>query len=312
VNGRACFGLLVDFRLWWRRRAACLASVLALAPACAWHAQPPSPLTALSVSVADLELHLRDDPYRSFAHLLPDGRNVFEVTRWKLERLQRARSADPAQWEDADFVIEFARARTLERLHLYSAAAEAYRRVATSSSPLATAASAGAAVMDRFAAQSGALARGEPEAQLSEIDARIAGWAERAEQESDPGYAALAREEAESWETMRVAFFARERGNDAALEACDRLIRRHRASKLYPRHLLRLGDLHVQAGRDALARARAELAPLAESAYEQHFEAALSAYELASEARSALLRREAQSRLQSLLAFHDGVRSGVY
>jgi hypothetical protein len=280
--------------------------------ACSWHAQAPAPLTALAVNVADLELHLRDDSYRSFAHLLPDGRNVFEVTRWKLERLQRQRPSSPSEWVADDIVVEFARARTLERLHLYREAAEAYHRVSGTSSRLAAAAEKGAAVMDRFAAAARPLEAVTPEERLAEIDARISGWTALAQQEADSGYASLSREEAESWEILRVEFFSRERSSDEAIAACDRLISQHRSSKLYPRHLLKLGDLHAESARREVIRARAERTPLAESTYEAHLEAALSAYELASEARNTVLRREAQSRLQSLLSYHDGVRSDVY
>jgi hypothetical protein len=281
--------------------------------ACSWHSRESAPLGMLAVSVADLELHLRDDSYRSFAHLLPDGQNVFEVTRWKIERLQRQRPADPTRWVGDDAVLEFARARTLERLHFYSEAAAAYRRVAGSRSRLAPAAERAAAVMDRFTAESRPLEPELPaEQQLAAIEERLARWNELAQAEVDSGYAALAREETESWEILRVEFFARERSSEEAIEACNRLIEHHRQSKLYPRHVLRLGDLHAEAARREVLHARAVRAPLDETGYDKHLEAALSAYELASEARNTALRREAQSRIQSLLSYHDGVRSDVY
>jgi hypothetical protein len=284
-----------------------------LLAACAGHSAERSPLSALSVNVADLQLHLRDDSYRSFAHLMPDGRNVFEVTRWKLERVQRERPSDPAQWIADDAVIEFARARTLERLRLYSEAAEAYRRVESTPSSLASAAREAAPVMARFAAAARPLPPElAPDQELQEIEARIAQWSELAEQETDSGYESLGREEAESWEILRVEHFARQGTSAEAIEACNRLIHRHRQSKLYPRHLLRLGDLHAEAARHEVLNARAARAPLSETSYDRHLEAALSAYEVASEARNTALRREAQGRIQSVLSYHDGVRSHAY
>ena len=281
--------------------------------ACAGHSGERSPLATLSVNVADLQLHLRDDSYRSFAHLTPDGRNVFEVTRWKLERVQRERPSDPTQWIADDAVIEFARARTLERLRLYREAADAYLRVQATSSSLAPVAKESAPVMERFAAAARPLPQGlAPEQELAEIEARIAHWSELADRETDSGYESLGREEAESWEILRVEFFARERSSAEAIEACNRLIQRHRQSKLYPRHLLRLGDLHAEAARHEVLTARAARAPLSETRYDRHLEAALSAYEVASEARNIALRREAQGRIQSVLSYHDGVRSHAY
>ena len=277
------------------------------------HAPVSPPLTGLSVSVADLQLHLRDDSYRSFNHLEEDGRNVFEVTRWKLERLQRERAVDPGHWGLEDFVVEFARARTLERLHLYRSAAEAYERVAASATHMAEVARASAGVMRRFASLTGPLPPGEEdEATLSQIDARINLWQHTAEVEADPGHASLAREEAESWEILRVSFLDRVHGREEAIRGCERLIQRHRGSKLYPRHLIQLGDLHARRAREIVVWARAQQDPLADTAFEEHFEAALAAYELASEARTPVFRREAQSQIQVILSYHDGVVDGVY
>lgn len=304
----------------WERSRRCLRAARQVAPllcvallaACSWTSAEDPFETALSASVADLELHLRDDSYRSFGHLTPDGRNVFEVTRWRLERLQRRRALEPERWSPDDVVLEFARARTLERLHLYRDAADAYARVAERESRLAVPAAVALRSMERFAAQVRPLEGATAEDELSAIDARIAEWSELAQQESDPGYASLAREEAEGWEMRRVELFAGRRSTDEAIDACVELLKHHSDSKLYADHLLRLAGLHAESARQEVIRARTEHIPLGESRYEKHFQEALSAYELASETRHALLRREAQSRLQSLLLFHDEVLSSVY
>ena len=293
------------------RSSLCSICAIALA-ACASHPQDTSPLALLAIRIADLELHLRDDPYRSFAHVLPDGRNVFEVSLWQLERAQRARPSDPLQWQADDAILEFARSRTLERLHRYGEAAEGYRRVASTPWRLAPAAERAARVMDRFAQEEGACGESSPQDPLAELERRIEAWTALAQSEPDPIYSALAREEAESWEVSRVELLAREQGAAAAIEGCRRLLERHGQSKLHPRHLLRLGDLHTALAQRAVARAREERVPLAKTDYSQQLEAALSAYELGSEARSPALRGEAQGRIQSLLSYHDGVRSHVY
>lgn len=298
-------------RDWHVARQVILLSV-GLFASCSWNAQEDPFATALSVSVADLELHLRDDSYRSFGHVTQDGRNVFEVTRWRLERLQRQRAIPPERWSADDIVLEFARARTLERLHLYRDAADAYMRVSERRSRLAVPAALALRSAERFAAHVRPLQGRTPEEELAAIEARIAEWTELAQTESDPGYASLAREEVEGWEMRRVELFAGRRSRAEAIAACVDLLKHHSESKLYPQHLVRLAGLHAESAREEVIRARTEHIPLGESAYEKHFQEALSAYELASETRNALLRREAQSRLQSLLLFHDEVLSSVY
>src|SRR5262245_35106439 len=117
--------------------------VSVLAASCA-HAPPDPPLLGLSVSIADLQLHLRDDPYRSFNQVDGDGNNVFAVARWKIELLQRERGLLQDAWQLEDYVLELAHARTLERLHLYRQACDAYDRVAQGPAPMAAVANSSA------------------------------------------------------------------------------------------------------------------------------------------------------------------------
>jgi hypothetical protein len=293
---------------------AALGALSLLLSACSWQEPEPLAFASLSVGAADLELHLRDDPYRSFAHLMPDGRNVFETLRWQIERLQRRRPVELAQWRPEDFVLELAHARTLERLHVYGGAAQAYRRVESAGDPeLSPSSALAAAVMERFAAaQTHAASTSSPDEELADIERHIEDWSALAQSEPDAMESALASEEAESWEILRVLFFTQRRSRAEAIEACERLTQRHARSKLHPQHLMRLGDLHADAAHDAVSIARASRADIEDTEYTQHFEAALSAYEVAAESRNTVLRREAQSRLQALLSFHDGVRSGVH
>lgn len=295
-----------------RVRVALLPLVSVLATACA-HGQSDPPLLGLSVSISDLQLHLRDDPYRSFNQLDGDGNNVFAVARWKIERFQRERAVLPDGWQLEDYVLELAHARTLERLHRYREAIEAYDRVAQGPAPMAAPARSSAETLQGFAALARPLpADASPDQTLAEIDARVAAWAAAAEQMTDPGYASLAREEVEGWETLRVHFLARKRGMREAIEACEQLIQHHSGSKLHPRHLIELGDLHAEVARDTVLWARAQQEPLEGTEFESHFESALAAYELASEAPLPVFREEAQSRIQAMLSYHDGVMNGVY
>jgi tetratricopeptide (TPR) repeat protein len=268
----------------------------------------------LTLIVAALRVHLREDTYRYGHARTPDGRDIFEVSLWKLERLQRLRSKPETELAAGetyvDLVIEFGRARALERLRRYRAAGASYEQVAASGSMLAAQAWEGARVMRDFAeaaGSGGAPVAGEA-AERELIDARIARWQTLVAEHRGTTYESLAREEAEAWEQLRVDWFERHASFDKALAACQRLIERNADSKLDPSHLIRLGDLYASAARRQPSRAR--LGADRPEQYEQLIDRAFAAYELAGDGgRIVGQRREANARIQALLAYHQGVVS---
>lgn len=253
--------------------------------------------------VSELEMHLREDAYRYDRATTSDGRDVVSVALWKLERLQRLRAVSPPEWQNADLVLEFARARALTRLRHFDAALDAFERVAASGSILATPAFDAARTVQRFAAAS---AHADAALDVADIRARAMRWRALAAEHAGTGYESLALEEAEAWETLLVDQLERTQGAERALASCLRLIELNHASKLYSRHLIRLGDLYTDLARGSHARSRtsksADLGP-----YEQLVDRALAAYELASEDRRPGLRGEAKARIEALLAAHRGV-----
>jgi len=268
---------------------------------------------ALTLSVAELQMHLRTDTYRTFDNLQSDGRDVFDVALWRLDRLVELRGAQYPQWQDSDVVIEYARARALERLRRYDEAVVAYRRVSELGGLLAKPAAEQLEVIERFAAQ---LHEIDPtleplQGDLAQIEASTEQWLQLAREVHSLPHASLALQEAEGWEQARVDYFAGRGEGDDAIAACQRLIERHRDSKLYPRHLIRLGDLYAERARRGESTARVQRAAFDVRKYEKDLEQALSAYELASETRKPRLRREAETRIAALLAYHEGVRSDV-
>jgi tetratricopeptide (TPR) repeat protein len=264
---------------------------------------------SLTAVVAELKLHMRDDTYRFDRALSADGRNVYAVSLWKLDRLaaQRARSEDT--WENADYVIEFARGKALERLRRYSDALAAYRRVERSGSVLGDAASERARIAESFA--QAAAAPSEPFAtpadELRFIEGRVERWRELALEHEGLPQESLAREEAESWEVMRVDWFARGGQPDAAVAACRTLIESHRDSKLFANHLLRLGDLYADAAQREQLNARTRMSSFDAERYDALLDQAFSAYELAGEDHKSALRHEARTRIEALLAYHERV-----
>ncbi|MGH2900205.1 MAG: hypothetical protein ACRDMZ_16140, partial [Solirubrobacteraceae bacterium] len=178
---------------------------------------------------------MRDDTYRFDRAVAKDGSNVYAVALWKLDRLAAHRARGDAEWQNADYVIEFARGKAFERLRRYDDALVAYRRVAASGSVLGDAAAERAHTAETFA-----LASAPPEQpfanageELVFIESRIDLWQRIALEVRDTPQESLAREEAESWQVMRVDSFARSDRLDDATRACRALIESNRESKLY-------------------------------------------------------------------------------
>jgi polyhydroxyalkanoate synthesis regulator phasin len=256
--------------------------------------------------VAELRMHLRDDTYRQPRPLTGDGRDLFEAILWKLDRLQRERGLEPEGWQNVDYVIELARARVLEKMRRYAEAQAAYARVAERSSALQQAATEGRDGIARLAAI--AAASSEPTTdELAWLEERVRLWTELAWELRATRWESLAREEAEAGEMLRVERLATAGQLDAAIEAARRLAEHHRHSKLYARHLIALGDLNADAAR---ALEVAKLARSAKGEVEARRDAllehAFSAYELASEARSADDRLAALARIEALRADREG------
>lgn len=268
---------------------------------------------SLTRVVSELKLHLRDDTYRYDRAVANDGRNVYAVALWKLDRLAGQRARPEAEWENADYVVEFARGKALERLRRYGEALAAFRRVAASGSVLGDAAAERARVMESFALA--AAPPDEPFASADEerafIDGKIGLWRRLAEEVRGSAHEPLALEEVEAWQIMRVDWFARADRLQEAISSCESLIEANRESKLYAKHLLRLGDLYAASARRASLQARANLANLDPEQYETLLDQAFSAYELAAEDRRPAMRKEARNRIEALLAYHEGGASRV-
>ena len=262
----------------------------------------------LTLIVSELQMHLHDDTYRMRRPVTADGRDVFAVALWRIALLQRERPKDPAQWENGDIVLEYARARALERLRRYEESADAYARVANTGSVLADHATEGHRVMRLFARHAGDAVEpeGGSERELELLEAHVDKWRELAWDYRGTPYKPLALEQAEAWEMLRADWIARNRELDAAILACQRLVERHHASKLFAKHLIRLGDRYAEAAQRVHLRSRAKLAPFDEERYEVLLDQALSSYELAGEERKPASRREARMKIEALLAYHQG------
>ncbi len=267
----------------------------------------PLEVRSLTRIAAELQMHLRDDTYRQPAARTPDGQNVFAAALRELDGLQSARNRPLERYENVDWVIEYARARALERLRRYAEAYECFRRVAAGGSLLAESADESAKIMGRFARHAGNRPATAEEPDLHGIERRVAKWRELAWEYRGTTAGPLARQEAESWETLRVEWYARHGSAEEAIAAARRLVEAERESKLYPQHLIRLGDLCAEAARQEFLRYHAGLSRFDGARYQRRIDEALSAYQLAAEARRSDRRAEAQNKIAALLAQHEGV-----
>ena len=267
---------------------------------------------ALTLIVAELQMHLRDDPYRVHAAIAENGQTVFEDARWQIVRLQAARESAAEPPGDVDLVLHFARALSLERMRRYDDAARAYEHVSGSASALAAAASGAGEVMRSFAEHSQPLtAAADAAEEIEGVERRLAQWRELVREHRESSYESMARQEAEAWEMLRVELLARTREPDVATAAARRLIERNRESKLLAQHLIRLGDLYAEAARREYLHHRARVRALDVQRYDSFLEQAFASYELAMDERKPSLRREAANKIEALLAYHDGVRAHV-
>ena len=266
----------------------------------------------LTLIVAQLQMHLRDDTYRSQRFLDESGNDVFEVALWQLDRLQRRRAMPVSAWANVDVVIEYARARALERLRRYRESRDAYKRVALSGSLLQEPAFEAQGIMGRFSKYSGSPRRElDAEERLPWIEHRVEKWQELAWEYRGTSYAPLALEEAEAWSMARVEAVLEQQGIEQGIASCRRLIERHRVSKLYASHLIRLGDLYAEGARRESPLYGLVGRRLDAARYDSYLDRAFAAYELAREQRRASLRAVANKKIEALLATHQGVTAGA-
>jgi tetratricopeptide (TPR) repeat protein len=287
----------------------CLGGCASLSPSEHRSAADAAP-ESLTLVVSQLKLHMRDDTYRFDRAVGQDGNNVYAVALWQLDRLAAERARVEGEWQNADYLIEFARGKALERLRRYDDATQAYRRVKESGSVLGDAAAERLRIAEKFAAASSAADQvlASPSEKLLFIEGRIELWRGLAREIRGTAQESLAREEAEAWEIMGVDELARSGQVADAITACRALIESNRESKLFAKHLLRLGDLYAESARLEQQQARTSLVRFDAERYDTLVDQAFSAYELASEDHKPGLRREARTRIEALLAYHEEVR----
>ncbi len=308
-----------------RPRIAAALLALAAIPAC--QSRPAvdpryRPAADVLEVLAVLRRHVPDDTYRFEPARDFSGRNVYRSTLLRLESLERVHEA-ALRAGHLDGAIAFAKARALERLRAFDLAAGEYRVAAAREAELAEEAQRSAALCDALAAASalaleladlaaGAgtapLAPGAEAASLAAFDARASRLEELLQQAAGSHYDAIVREEIERNDVARARAAVGRRqlqpdGDLRAIAELQRVIQRHRESKLARRHLLSLADLYQALASEYVEGHPPESLRFDPARFQELVDSAARLYESVSTQDGTVEKLEAARRLEAFLAF---------
>jgi len=284
------------------------------------------PTQSILEAVAVLRRHVPDDTYRFPPARDFTGRNVYRASLLRLENLERVHQ-DALRAGHMDDVIDFAKARALERLRAYDLAASHYRRAAEHDGPLRSEALRSAALCDRLAEATRLaavpLADAKPQpravaaatgpaldfdAAMRRFDQRRARLEALLEDVKGSHYESVVREELERADMARADYVVDTRrlqpdGDVRALAALQRLVMDHRESKNANAHLLALADLYAQLALEYVERHPPEALSFDPPHFEELVESASRLYQAVSNQDGAPEKLEAARRLEAFLAF---------
>jgi hypothetical protein len=264
--------------------------------------------------VSLLRLHINDDTYR-----FPPARDFTakNIYRAVFERLESLEEIHEAKFQSGYLtgVILFAKGRALERIGEYELASQHYARVTDLDSVLAEDARRSQRVCERLSAARALRTEPalSPEEALRSFDRRTTLLAELLEEVEETHYRPVVREEIERADVDRARYFRARRSLDSRLEVLalqqyQRLVRRHRDSKLRNRHLLELGDLYAEMARDYAHRFQPPSLSFDPATFEEYAFGATRLYEAVAHQDGAVEKIEAARKLEAFLAFSLGVR----
>ncbi len=304
---------------------ALLANLAALS-ALACQSTPPDPHYKPTESVLEvvavLRRHVPDDTYRFQPAVDFTGRNVYRSSLIRLENLEVIHE-NALRSGYMDEVIAFAKGRALERLRAFDLAAQAYRKAADRGGALEQEALRSASVCDTLdeAARIGfdsarpadmeALDPPAPtdgEEVLAAYESRIALLEVLGEDVTRDHYDFIVNEEIERADIARARWFESMRllspgGNVQALGERQRLVVRHRESKLYNRHMLALADLYAELAEEYVESNPPEGLRFDPANFQELVDGASRLYEAVANQDGTPEKLEARQRLEAFLAF---------
>lgn len=304
-----------------RRASGALALLGVLAAACAGTPEPDPryrPAESVLEVIAVLRRHVPDDTYRFAPAQDFTGRNVYRSSLLRLESLERLH-AQALRAAHMEGVVTFAKGRALERLRAYALAADAYELAAELDAELRAEAQRSADVCHALDAAT-ALAVGlddlaSPEG-ISPDSKRVLGrYEERTrrleelEREAGDGhYAFVVREEIERTDIARADYFLAMRqlltdGDVRAAAELERVVARHRESKLANRHVLALAQLYEALAVEYVDANPPESLDFDPVRFQELTDATSRLYEVIANQDGRPEKLEASRRLEAFLAF---------
>jgi hypothetical protein len=283
--------------------AATIVLVLGAAPAPAGDATGAyAPYEDLVQVLADLTWHLQDDTYRFSPPKDPTGHDLYQLS---LRRLENWEKRYPGRMKD---VTSFGRAEALERLGEYARAADLYRQVGASDSPLAAKARDGETRATAFAEAAALPERGADfEPTLEALRRKLDAWGPLVQRTAGTPYQALALVEEERLERLASRLVVEhrrgiEQGDVTAERSLRFLIEKHVESKQLPAYIVALGDLYADFARDYVA-ARERPLEFDETEFVARTDRALDMYRKVATWDGAREKPEAQGRFTALDAW---------
>ncbi|MGK0484506.1 MAG: hypothetical protein ACJAYI_000012 [Myxococcota bacterium] len=283
------------------------------------------PAESLTEIVAVLRRHIPDDTYRFPAGRDFTGRNVYRSTLLRLENIERIHK-DELRSGYMDAVIDFSKARSLERLRGYALAAKYYREAARKDSELADEAKRSASVCEAIAAavivgldlEDPTSAELEPlsmdtesvvdalDQRVSELVSIVAGVYES--HRPDSHYPAVIRSEIERADMIRSRYFLALRhvipdGSIRAVAELQRLLSRHGASHNRRAHMLALGNLYASIAREYVDAVPPESLFFDAPKFQELVDAAAALYRAVAAQDGTSEKLEAARQLEAFLAF---------
>ncbi len=283
------------------------------------------PAESLTEVVAVLRRHIPDDTYRFPPGRDFTGRNVYRATLLRLENIERIH-ADELRSGYMDAVIDFSKARSLERLRGYDLAARLYREAGRKDRELREEALASAAICEAIHQAIGiglklpdpTMASVDPlpmdvDHITSDLDTRVAELVTilsslDTSHREDSHYAAVVRQEIERADTTRARYFLALRpvidnGAIRAVAEMQRLLSRHGASQNRRRHMLELADLYAAISREYVAAVPPEGLHFDPPKFQELVDAAAELYRSVAAQDGTAEKLEAARRLEAFLAF---------
>ena len=281
------------------------------------------PTESIIEVVAVLRRHIPDDTYRFPPATDFTGRNVYRSTLLRLENIERIQ-ADPLRSGYMDPVVDFAKARALERLRAYELAVLLYLRVAERDGELSGPARESAGILEQI---NGALSVGihlrnpldspalsptqevqDPKLAVGELEERVALLSFLYDELQGNYMRAVVAEEIERADEVRASYFVNRRyilpdGQLLAVSELQRVLSRHAASKKHLRHMINLADLYNDLAREYVAASPPQSLDFDPAQFQDLIDPAAQLYEAVAAHDGTPEKLEAGRKLEALLAF---------